>query len=128
MKKIILAATGEELEWRDTYDGSSGYALDTVVGQSVVSPLAYCYHRGSCVLTPYGRGSTLMPDGTTKDEMERALVTAGIIRIEETAEPQPGPSREEYLIGEARAIILDAARNNFDHKRALRFIADSEGK
>ena len=151
MKKIILAATGEELEWRDDVDGDpclvrkadEGVPRRSLPFTRIVAA-AYGARHGSRVGWAY-----LLEDSDdgydggrweSVEDIEMALVGRGFIRIEgeesqsqpqpqtpSELEPQPGPTTEEYLISEARAIILDAARNNFDHKRALRFIADSEG-
>lgn len=146
MRKIILAATGEELEWRDDVDGDPCLVRKTDEGvprrslpftQIVVA--TYGTRHGSRVGWAYlleDRGDDHSGGRwESVEDIETALVGRGFIRIEgeesrpqPEPQPQPGPTMEEYLIGEARAIILDAARNNFDHRRALRFIADSEGK
>lgn len=131
MKKIILAATGDELKWED----KGGYQQlrresPSVAGYGFVTWYPEGTLRGSYYLwSSDGSDFVTVSSGCTDDRksVEYAAVAAGLIRIIDEAEPQPGPSMQEYLLAEARAIILDAARNNLDYKRALRWIADSEG-
>lgn len=132
MKKIILAATGDELTWVPWY--LNGFRLCRE------NPPAH--HRGAAfffgdeyayVFDTDDLECTLkfMGDLPSKDAVEQKAVELGIIRIEETAEPQlePGRTTQDYLLDEAEAIIKDvvcsaSGRACLDSARTLAFIVD----
>lgn len=131
MRKIILAATGEELTWiRYEAERRLMRAQPAVPGYCV----AYYGDRNrGVVFDNDGAAYLALFSGffSSIEEVERKAVELGIIRIEEVADtgPQPGPTMQEYLLDEAEAIIKDVARtssgrDSLDAKRALAFIID----
>lgn len=128
MKKIILVATGDELTWRNRNDmrvlarDNPTYHGFVIAEVDDIYTNLYDSDAGNCNGLPYN-------GDCDEESVEAALVTAGIIRIEETAEPQPGRTTQDYLLDEAEAIIKDVARTAsgracLDSARTLAFIVD----
>lgn len=138
MKKIILAATGEELEWRDDADGDP--CLVRVTDEGVprrslpFARIVVAVYGGRsdtrlgwrCLLVDDVRGD----DWLSLESIENVLVGRGFIRIEgDETGPQPGRTTQDYLLDEAEAIIKDVVRTAsgracLDSARTLAFIVD----